>query len=218
MIFLALLQPTARAIGWRSGLITALAGAFIAAVPVLFSVELQPDDLATILRMVAATGALSIGFLLHDGASTISSVVPTSRLTRNLARVFWIGVAAIPWWIVILLLVGFGAGADQREALPLTGLTAEALAILGVALAAAAGAQRLGAEEHVGLIVAMAVIVLTFGAVLLPGDMAVVLPPSDPRFADARIWWLLMALFSVLAFLALSREWASSKTVARRRA
>ncbi|MER7270087.1 hypothetical protein ABT344_17525 [Micromonospora carbonacea] len=195
---------------------TALAGVVIAAVPMLFSVELQPDDLATILRMVAATGALSIGFLLHDRASTISSVVPTSRLTRHLARVFWIGVAAFPWWIAILLLVRFSASADLREALPLTGLTVEASATLGVALAAAAGAQRLAAEEHMGLIVALAVMVLAVGAVLLPSDMALVLPPSDPRFDDARIWWILLSLFSVMVFLGLGRERAPRPVVRRR--
>ncbi|PTA42952.1 hypothetical protein [Micromonospora sp. RP3T] len=215
MTFIALLAPTARAMGWRSGLLTALAGVVIVGIPALSSVELQSDDLASMLRVIAVTGALSVGFLLHDPASAISSVSPLSRLDRQLARVFWISAAALPWWALVLLLAKSSAAPGAEQALPLGGLTGEAVAIFSVALAMAAGAQRFGFENHMGLLVALTLLLLTGGSFLLAENSAVLVPPSDPRFEDMRVWWYLLSVAAALAFLILSRERAPRRAVER---
>ncbi|BCB88763.1 hypothetical protein [Phytohabitans suffuscus] len=94
----ALVVPTARAMPWRPFAAAAGLGLLIVAVPALSGVSLRDRDLATLLRLAAACGAVGAAFLLDDPAARGLAAVPTPRLARQLVRAVLAALAVTVWW------------------------------------------------------------------------------------------------------------------------
>jgi hypothetical protein len=190
MVAAALVRPTVRSLpwsllagGWGMGLV-------IAAVPVLFSMELSAAVLVDVVRAAALCGAVGMAFVLDDPARHTTGVPPVPRPLRQALRAAVVLLVGAAWWTTVLGVVRAGADAAQRAALPSGAVTVEAGALSGLALALAAAVVRFSAVRVPGPAVAGAVLVLpiTAGA-LLPPRFALFVPPGDPRWEDAHLLW-----------------------------
>ncbi|MBW6434805.1 hypothetical protein KZ829_13760 [Actinoplanes hulinensis] len=184
-----LVFPAARATPWTAFLAAAGVGLAIVAVPAVLRVELTAEDLVGLLRAAAVCGALGLAFLLDDPAARTVATVPTPRPLRYAARAGVILPAAAAWWALVLTITGDGA------LLPLGGVTVEAAALGGVALAV--GAVRLRSGDNGGIVAAPAVLVLVIAASRIPPDLALYVPPGDERWAAAHDRWAVLLAAAV---------------------
>lgn len=198
----ALVRPTLRSLpwillasGWGLGLV-------IAAVPVLFSMELSAGVLVNVVRMAALCGAVGMAFVLDDPARHTTGVPPVPRPLRQALRVAAVWLVGAAWWTAVLGVVRLGGDPARWAALPSGAVTVEAAALSGLALALAGAVVRFSETRLPGPTVAGAVLALpiTAGA-LLPPRFALFVPPGDPRWADAHVLWagLLIAVLAIWA-------------------
>ncbi|MFE7836061.1 ABC transporter [Streptomyces sp. NPDC057474] len=199
LVVAALVRPTVRSLPWTLFAAGWGLGLAIAAVPVLFSMDLPAEVLVNLVRVAALCGAVGMGFVLDDPARHTTGVPPVPRPLRQALRAAAVLPAAAAWWAAVLAVLWAGADPEQWAALPSGAVTVEAGALSALALALAAGSVRFSAIRVAGPAVAGAVLVLpiTAGA-LLPPRFALFVPPSDPRWDDAHMLWAAV-LATVLA-------------------
>ncbi|WP_193241917.1 ABC transporter [Streptomyces phaeolivaceus] len=186
----ALVRPTARSLPWTLFAAGWALGLLIAAVPLLFSLDLPAEVLVNLLRVAALCGAVGTAFVLDDPARHTTGVPPVPRPLRQALRVAVVLPVCAAWWALVLAVVRAGADPGQWAALPPGAVTVEAGALTASALALAAAAVRFGATRTPGPAVAGAVLVLPVAAgVFLPSHLALFVPPGDPRWADAHVLW-----------------------------
>ncbi|GGN92416.1 ABC transporter [Actinoplanes lobatus] len=195
-----LVLPAARATPWTAFLAAAGVGLTIVAVPAALRVELTAEDLVGLLRAAAVCGALGLAFVLDDPAARTIATVPTPRPLRYAARAGVILPAAAAWWALVLTITGAG------DVLPLGGVTVEAAALGGVALAA--GAVRLRSGDSGGIVAAPAVLVLVVAASRIPPKLALFVPPGDERWAAAHDRWAVLLAAAVVVSV-----WAAAEPV-----
>lgn len=195
----ALVRPTARSLPWTVFTAGWALGLAVAAVPVLFSVDLPAEVVVHLLRASALCGAVGLAFVLDDPARHTTGVPPVPRPLRQTVRVAVVLPAVAVWWAAVLGVVRAGADAGEWAALPSGAVTVEAGALCALALALAATTVRFSALSVPGPAVAGAVLALPVTAgLLLPDRFALFVPPSAPRWDDAHVLWA-GALAAVLA-------------------
>lgn len=198
----ALVRPTLRSLPWTLFAVGWGLGLAIAAVPVLFSMELSAEVLVNVVRAAALCGAVGMAFVLDDPARHTTGVPPVPRPLRQALRVAVVWLVGAAWWTVVLGVVRAGADPAQGAALPWGGVTVEAGALSGLAFALAGAVVRFSEIRLPGPAVAGAVLALpiTAGA-LLPPRFALFVPAGDPRWADAHALWagILIAVLAIWA-------------------
>lgn len=186
----ALLLPTLRSLPWPLFVAGWGLGLAIAAVPVLFSMELPAPVLVNVVRAAALCGAVGMAFVLDDPARHTTGVLPVPRPLRQALRVAVVWLAGAVWWTAVLGVVRAGADPAQGAALPSGAVTVEAGALSGLALALAGAVVRFSRTRAPGPAVAGTVLALPIGAAaLLPPRFALFVSPSDPGWADAHALW-----------------------------
>ncbi|TDC84195.1 ABC transporter [Micromonospora sp. KC606] len=212
-----LFRPVARAMPWWTFLAAAGLGLAIVTVPAATAVTLTGEDLVGLLRVAAVCGALGVGFLLDDPAARSIATVPTPRPVRYAARAGVILPAAAVWWALVLAVTVAGAEDGIGATLPLGGVTVEAAALGGVALAVAAVRLR-GRPDSGGLLAFPVLLGLVMAARLLPDRMALFVPPDDTEWARTHERWAVLLVVAVAVSTWASQEPARRWTaVARRR-
>jgi hypothetical protein len=193
-----LVRPTARAITWVPLAVGAALGLVIVLVPAALTAKLTAAQLADLVRIAATCVALGAAFLLDDPASRSTPTVPTSRLARNLVRVFVAVPVMALWWAATGLAATAGSAAVH---LPAAALSLEAATLVAAALALAAVAQRHTTDGNTGVIAAPAVLVLAAVLWFLPHRMALVVAPADPHWTAAHQRWATVLAAACVAFL-----------------
>lgn len=186
----ALVRPTVRSLPWTRFAAGWGLGLVIAAVPVLFSMELSAELVVNLVRAAALCGAVGMAFVLDDPARHTTGVLPVPRPLRQALRAAVVLPVAAAWWAAVLGVVRAGADSAQWAALPSGAVTVEAGALSGLALALAAAVVRFSAVRVPGPALAGVVPALpVMAGVLLPPRFALFVPLRDPRWADAHMLW-----------------------------
>ncbi|MBP5859574.1 ABC transporter [Streptomyces scabiei] len=196
----ALVRPTARALPWTVFTAGWALGLAVAAVPVVFSMDLPAVVLADLARVAALCGAVGTAFVLDDPARHTTGVPPVPRPLRQAVRAALVLPALAVWWAAVLGVLRAGADAEAWAASPVGALTVEAGALCALALALAAAAVRFTVRSVPGPAVSGAVTALpVLAGVLLPKRFALFVPPGAPRWDDAHVLWagILAALLAV---------------------
>jgi hypothetical protein len=196
-----LVRPTARAVTWSPLAVGAALGLVTVLVPESLTARLTAAQLADLVRIAATCVALGAAFLLDDPASRSTPTVPTSRLARNLVRVFVAVPVMALWWAATLGLTRATAGNAAAAHLPAAGLSLEAATLVAAAVAVAAVAQRHTTDGNTGVIAAPAVLVLAAVMWFLPRRMALVVAPADPLWTAAHQRWATVLAAACVAFL-----------------
>ena len=212
----SLLRPTARAIKWGPAAVAGGLALAVLIVPGTLATGLTTAQLTGLLRIAAACGALGIAFILDDPAATSLLTVPASRLTRHLLRAAITLPAAALWWIATLAIATAEAEAAVVAALPRGALTVETAALTAIALALAAAGQRYSTGGNTGVIAAPALLIVVAIMWFLPHQVALVLPPADPRWTAAHHRWAALLAAAAIGFLVASREPAPHRRRTRR--
>jgi hypothetical protein len=205
-----LLRPTAHAIRWVPVIVGAALGLAIVLVPEALTTKLTDAQLTALVRTAATCAALGAAFILDDPATRSTPTVPTSRLARNLLRVFVAVPAMALWWAVTLGLAKAAARNPVGVHLPATALTLEAATLVTAALALAAATQRRNSDGNTGVFTAPAVLVLAALIWFLPHRVALVVAPGDPNWTAAHQRWTALLAVALITFL-----WSSHEGVGR---
>jgi hypothetical protein len=207
LVVAALVRPTVRSLPWTLFAAGWGLGLAIAAVPVLFSVDLPAEVLVNLIRAAALCGAVGMAFVLDDPARHTTGVPPVPRPLRQALRAAAVSPVCAAWWATVLAVVRAGADPGQQTALPWGAATVEAGALSTLALALAAATVRFSAVRVPGPAVAGAVLALpvTAGA-LLPPRFALFVPPGDPRWDDAHMLWAAVLAAVLAAWLLCAPE------------
>ncbi len=195
----ALVRPTLRSLPWRLFASGWGVGLVMAAVPVLFSMELSAPVLVNVVRAVALCGAVGMAFVLDDPARHTTGVSPVPRPLRQALRVAVVWAVGAAWWAAVLAVIRVGVEPARWSALPSGAVTVEAGALFGLALALAGAVVRFSETRLPGPAVAGAVLALPIAAgALLPPRFALFVPPGDPRWANSHLLWagVLITMFA----------------------
>lgn len=194
----ALVRPLACAVRWQP-----LVGAAALAAVLLV---LKADDLGEqgtavlVLRAVAALLAVGAAFLLDDGATDTLAASPSTLAWRRGHRlVMLVALAGVAWLLAVLAVRS--QGADP----PIAGLTLELAALLGLAIAVAAGITRWAHTAEPGPMAAPFVFGAILSATRLPERWAVVVGPG-PAWEPAHQRWALLLAVSLVLLIACNRD------------
>lgn len=201
-----LVRPTALAVRWRPLLAGAVLGPAVVLVPELSTDKLTVTHLTNLARLAVIGVALGAAFLLDDPAARSTPTVPTSRLARNLVRVALAGPVVASWWALTVRAVRTTGHHPVAADLPVAGLTLEAAALVAVALALAALAQRRTDDGNTGVVAAPALLMLVAVAWLLPYPVELVVDPGDPQWTASHHRWVGVLALAVVAFGAAGHE------------
>ena len=199
-VAVALIGHTTRATRWAPLLAATTVGLAIVALPALLAGKLSAAVLVTLLRLAAVCGAVGVAFLLDDPATAVTATVPTPRLLRHTLRAAIVVPGLTGAW-ALAQTVAAGALKDHRTTLPLAALTVETATLCTVAVALAAARLRRGAGEGAAGPFAAGLLLLVAGvAALLPGQISVFAPLSDPRWGQIHHWWAAILIVAIVAY------------------
>jgi len=191
----ALRRPLAAAIHWQPVVVGTLLAAILIAIK-------APDIASTgsailWLRLIAIVLASSACFVLDDDAAQLLASSPFSLARRRALRILVAaGLVAVPWAACVMVLAG-----RPTVDVPVTALTLELAALLGIGLAAAAVLDRSTGVPDAGVVASPLVVALALLAFRLPERWALYVGPGS-GWVDAHLRWagLLAAAALVLAW------------------
>ncbi len=197
----ALARPATRTVPWKP-----LARAMVAGIAII-AVGSRVGVMSR-LSFAAAVVAATTAFVLDDPAGSTLAATATSLPVRRLLRASAAVVAAGLWWFGAVALAAHRVGA-----VPMRALTLEFATFVAVALAASAGAARLGDRTGGGYAGAIVTLVC-FASTLLPPQpwLPLAAAPTAPG-ATARLAAVLVIAITVLVMA--SRDPASPRLARR---
>lgn len=156
----------------------------------------------------AAVVAATTGFVLDDPAGSTLAATATSLPVRRLLRVSAAVLASGLWWVGAVALAAHRVGA-----IPTRALTLEFATFVAVALAASAGAARLGDRTGGGYAGAIVTLVC-FATTLLPPQPWLPLA-AEPTAPGAAARLVAMFAIAVTVLVVASRDPASPRLARR---
>ena len=206
MRHLAFVWPTLRSTRKTPVLGAMATGLAIVAVPAATTVELNPDNLAVLLRLGAACAAVGLAFLFDDPAKPTTATAPTPDWRGIALRALTAATATATWWAAAVAITRVGAEAGTADRLPLPGLTLEAVTFAAVAITAAVATWRFTPRGIVSPAAAPAVLAVLAALAFVPRRVVVFVPVASPQWdaAHLRLAFLLAAcLAATTAFAVL---------------
>lgn len=209
-----LARPTARAMSWSPLLWAAvLAIAYV----VKEATHGYVDYRMLVLRVGALLICMGAAFALDDPTEDTLGHVPAPLLLRRGLRLVLLLPFVAVVWMALLQLVGEVSRRDGGP-LPVGDVTLEAAALLLLSLSAACLGARFTSDRVGGIAAAPIVLTLVAVALFLPYNYRLIVPTSDPRWADAHEAWRVVLAGSAIAFLYLNRSPGAYRTMSRLRA
>jgi fluoroquinolone transport system permease protein len=193
-----LLRPLRDALRWQP----VVGAAALAAVLLVWKAgDLEePGTALMVLRGVAVLLALGAAFLLDDAAADTLASSPTSLAWRRTS--YLLATAAftgVPWAAALFTAQSLGAE------LPVAALTLEFGAVLGLALAAAAGLARWADAREPGVVAVPLTVGLVLASFRLPERWALMVGPG-PAWEAAHQRWALVLAVALLVVAAATRD------------
>lgn len=198
----ALVPPTIRAIRWWP-LLLALALGFGVLLLALRPKQV-PDQVSLLLwlRVAAVFGALGVTFLLDDPSEPTTEGAAVSLLLRRAVRIALAAPILLAWWALILSLC---EATVPRLPVPVAALVLEAVALTTLALALAAIGARLAPERLGGVFAAPVLLLLVWGATVLPVPAALFVAPGAPAWTGAHQRWAAVLVLAMVLLALASR-------------
>jgi fluoroquinolone transport system permease protein len=196
--FPPLLRPLRDALRWQP-----VVGATALAAVLLVWNAGDLDEAGTalmVLRGVAVLLALGAAFLLDDAAADTLACSPTSLAWRRTSCLLaTAALTGVPWAAALFTTQSLGTE------LPVAALTLEFGALLGLALAAAAGLARWADAREPGVVAVPLTVGLVLASFRLPERWALMVGPG-PAWAAAHQRWALLLAAALLVVAAATRD------------
>ena len=215
----ALVRPVLQAMRRGPLLGAGCVGLAIVAVPAALDTVLRPDNLATLLRLVALCLAVGVAFVLDDPAKPSTATTPVPAWAAGAIRATAGLLTAAAGWTAAVALTLAGAQEGTGEALPVRDLTLEAAAAAVLAVAFAGLGWARAPRGVSGTVAAPALLVAAAALALLPQRLALLASVEDPAgwAAAHRRFAVLLVAAGAVAVVGLALGALPPRTVRVRR-